>query len=210
MQNEQSLKDYIYTSILEDIINATYKPNQIITEKEILQRYGCSRSPVREALISLCSDDVLRNIPRCGYQIIHITLEDIENIQRYRLALECGMLRFYYNKTTDEQREKLNELDKLCSTVDGIWNHWSCNTDFHLYLISLSQNTYAYKELHRAMSILRRAYAQYYHDKWNSTIPDMDTRYHIKLIRALEEHNLDDATTALSYDLNDFGGIHLF
>ena len=95
MPNEQSLKDYIYTSILQDIVNSEYTPNQIITEKEIIQKYNCSRSPVREALISLCGDNVLRNIPRCGYQVVHITLEDIEDIQRYRLVLERGMLRFF-------------------------------------------------------------------------------------------------------------------
>ena len=173
MPNEQSLKDYIYTSILQDIVNSEYTPNQIITEKEIIQKYNCSRSPVREALISLCGDNVLRNIPRCGYQVVHITLEDIEDIQRYRLVLECGMLRFFYNTITKDQ---VNRLKK-------------------------------------AMSILRRAYAQYYHDKWDISIPSMqyyvDTHHHINLIQALEEHDLDRATKILYDDLNEFCGVRV-
>ena len=213
MPNEQSLKDYIYTSILQDIVNSEYTPNQIITEKEIIQKYNCSRSPVREALISLCGDNVLRNIPRCGYQVVHITLEDIEDIQRYRLVLECGMLRFFYNTITKDQINRLKELDEDCSSIDGLWKHWKANTEFHLYLISLSCNNYAYQELKKAMSILRRAYAQYYHDKWDISIPSMqyyvDTHHHISLIQALEEHDLDRATNILYDDLNEFCGVRV-
>ena len=213
MQSGQSLKDYIYTSILQDIINSKYTPNQIITEKEIIQQYNCSRSPVREALISLCSDNVLRSIPRCGYQVVHITLEDIENIQRFRLVLECGMLQFFYKSITKEQLDKLRELDAYCSSIEGLWEHWKANTDFHLYLMSLSCNNYAYGELKKAMSMLRRAYAQYYHDKWEISISSMkylvDTHHHISLIKALEEHDLEKASDILYKDLNEFCGVRV-
>ena len=73
MSKERSLKESIYDKILESILNYEFKPNQILTEKDLVQRYGCSKSPVREALISLCTDSVLRNIPRCGYEVIRLT-----------------------------------------------------------------------------------------------------------------------------------------
>lgn len=63
------------------------------------------------------------------------------------------------------------------------------------------------------MSILRRAYAQYYHDKWDISIPSMqyyvDTHHHINLIQALEEHDLDRATKILYDDLNEFCGVRV-
>ena len=110
MAKEKTLKDNIYNSILEGIIDYEYVPNQIITEKEMVQKYGCSKSPIREALIALCTDGVLRSIPRCGYEIIQLTVDDIRNIQNYRLVLECGMLRFYYNKVTDQQLNRLRPV----------------------------------------------------------------------------------------------------
>ena len=46
MAKEKTLKDNIYNSILEGIIDYEYVPNQIITEKEMVQKYGCSKSPI--------------------------------------------------------------------------------------------------------------------------------------------------------------------
>lgn len=210
MAKEKTLKDNIYNSILEGIINYEYVPNQIITEKEMVQKYGCSKSPIREALIALCTDGVLRSIPRCGYEIIQLTVDDIRNIQNYRLVLECGMLRFYYNKVTDQQLNRLRQLDQVCNSANDVWSHWKHNTEFHLQLISLSQNIYAYQELNRAMTVLLRAYAQHYRNKWNPIVPPTDTRYHCKLLEALETSDLEMAREALGNDLNDFGEVRLF
>lgn len=201
---EKSLKDTIYDRVLEGIFNYDYKPNQILTEQDLVNRYGCSKAPVREALISLCNDGVLRNIPRCGYEVVRITSEDVDEIQHYRRILECGILKRYYSKITHKQLEKLRTLNNACSCPKTMFEHWECISAFHLQLMLYSKNHYAYQELQRAMNVLRRAYAQFYWDRWDETSPPLDTRNHIKIINALEKGNIDEAVQALDYDLNDF------
>lgn len=50
MKNEKSLKDTIYNAILEDMFSLEYKPGDILNEKALVEKYECSKSPVREAL----------------------------------------------------------------------------------------------------------------------------------------------------------------
>ena len=57
-----SLKSLVYQETLDGIISGAYKANQILNEKELVQKFGVSKSPVREALIALCNEGVLRNI----------------------------------------------------------------------------------------------------------------------------------------------------
>jgi len=207
MAGSQSLKDTTYARILEDILNYEYKPNQIITEKELVLKYGCSKSPVREALISLCNDGVLRSIPRCGYEVIRLTLDDVTQLQDYRRVLECGILQSCYKKITPRQLDKLRELDQKCTASQNMWEHWEDNTAFHLHLMFCSQNQYAFNQLKHAMTVLRRAYAQLYWDRWNSLEPPTDTRFHQKILASLAAGDVTQAVQALDDDLNDFGEV---
>ena len=68
MKIKESLKNQIYNAILNGILSGEFKPEQILTERELVDKYGCSKAPVREALITLCNDDILRSFPRYGYE----------------------------------------------------------------------------------------------------------------------------------------------
>ena len=39
--------------------NGEYRPNDILTENQMIEKFGVSKSPVREALVELCKDGVL-------------------------------------------------------------------------------------------------------------------------------------------------------
>ena len=66
--------------ILDEITEGKYQQNDIITERELIEKYGVSKSPVREALIELCKEDVLESRPRMGYQIRPISIKEISDI----------------------------------------------------------------------------------------------------------------------------------
>ena len=69
MSGNIKLKDQIYENILNEIIDGNYRQNDIITERELIEKYGVSKSPVREALVELCNEKILESRPRMGYQI---------------------------------------------------------------------------------------------------------------------------------------------
>lgn len=204
-EKKRSLKSIVYHETLDGIIRGEYKAGQIINEQELVNKFGFSKSPVREALISLCNESVLRNIPRYGYEVVRLTSKEVSEILNFRCILEGGMLKECYLQITPSQLQELYRLDDLCNaSVDDMWVHWEHNTSFHLELLSYSGNKYAYQQLKRSLDILKRAYAQFYWDKWDSAYNPIDMRYHSTILSCIEGKDIDKALEYLSLDLKDF------
>lgn len=204
----KNLKNIVYQETLDGIIRGEYKANQVINEQELVEKFGFSKSPVREALVSLCNEGVLRSIPRYGYEVVRLTRQDVDEILDFRYILESGMLRQCYRNMTEAQMNELQGMDDLCNeSVDDMWLHWEYNTEFHLKLLSCSGNNYAWQQLKRSMDILKRAYAQFYWDKWNAQYNPIDMRYHKEILACIARKDIDGALEKLKLDLDDFGGI---
>lgn len=206
MKQKSSLKSIVYQETLDGIIRGEYQANQIINEQELVEKFGFSKAPIREALLSLCSEGVLHNIPRYGYEVVRLTSEDAAQILRYRFHLEGGFLRDCFQRISPAQLDELEQLDELCNaSSNDLWLHWEHNTDFHLKLISCSGNEYAYKELQRSMGILKRAYAQTYWNRWSHIYHPLDMRYHKEILASIREGRLEEGIRYLELDLKEFG-----
>ena len=174
----------------------------------LTEKYNVSKSPVREALVQLCSENVLTSIPRCGYMVVRITRSDIEDILDYRAAFEAGMLRQVIDSIEPHQLAELEEIDRLCTGEEAIrdfWKHWEYNKKFHLELMSFSRNRFAYEALEQALDTLTRAYAQFYWNQWKEINFPADTKYHKDIIEAIKDKNADEAARYLMADMEDFG-----
>lgn len=67
MAKYKSLKDHVYEYISRKIQNAELMPNQKLNENDICAELEISRTPAREALIQLASEDLIEYIPRKGF-----------------------------------------------------------------------------------------------------------------------------------------------
>ena len=185
-KQQESLKNMVYQAILNGIFTDEYKPNQIINEQELVQKFGCSKTPIREALVTLCNEGILRSFPRFGYQVVSVSREEAQNILDFRLVLEGGYLRQSIGNITEENLAELAEIDERCKqSTDSVWDHWEANTAFHLKLISFSGNAYAYQELERTMNVLKRAYAQFYWQTWSNVNPALDIAHHNDIMQSI-------------------------
>ncbi len=206
MKQKSSLKSIVYQETLDGIIRGEYKANQIINEQELVEKFGFSKAPIREALLALCNEGVLHNIPRYGYEVVRLTSEDAAQILRYRFHLEGGFLKDSFTRISPNQLDELAQLDELCNTsCHDLWLHWEHNTQFHLRLISCSGNDYAHHELLRSMDILKRAYAQTYWNRWNHICSPIDMRYHKQILSCIRSQDMDGALRFLELDLKEFG-----
>lgn len=82
-----TLKDMVYSYILQKIQRGELKANQKVNENEISQSLGVSRTPVREALIRLSGDGILENIPHRGF-----TIKPVDSVQATELYEVVGVL----------------------------------------------------------------------------------------------------------------------
>ena len=59
-----SLADRVFNTIEKSILIGEYKQGEIITEKQLSQELGVSRTPIREALSRLAEEDLIETMPQ--------------------------------------------------------------------------------------------------------------------------------------------------
>lgn len=197
-----SLKNQVYQGILNDILDGVYKPNTIINEKYLIEQYKVSKTPIREALVQLCSEGILNNIPRFGYQISIISPSEIVEMLEYRKIIEVGALEMCFWKITDEQMEELRKLNHYAMTIEESENpkeHWNVNERFHKTLCSFSGNRYLQKSLDDAMKACTRIANQYFVKVWEDD--ETGDGNHYELVKALEDKDFQKAKELLIHDI---------
>ena len=86
-----------------------------------------------------------------------------------------------------------------------VWDAWDNNSKFHLQLIALGGNRYCYEQLKRSLSILKRAYAQFYWDQWRRVRFHFNSDHHLQMTDALLRGDLKTAHAVLEEDILSFG-----
>lgn len=99
----------IYEELFQKIIHGDLAVNTLLSESDIAKRMESSRTPVREALLMLEGDGLVRRYPGRGYLVTEITLQDVDEIFELRLQLELLALRKAYTVLTPEL---LRDLEK--------------------------------------------------------------------------------------------------
>ncbi len=202
MKAKKTLKETAVEGIYRDIEEGIYKANAIITEGEIIERYSMSKSPVREALIELCKDGVLKSIPRVGYQVVQISIKEILDLLEVRIDLESANLRRLAPRITNDELEMLKSLETV-SNMDAdhkVAANWDRNTDFHIKLCELGGNAYLCDTIERALMRSRQYTAQYFHYAWNKN-EESNGFFHRATIHALEERDVEKAVSMLQKDI---------
>ena len=198
-----SLTDRVHDQILELIIKNASEEEMVLTEKKLMELLGVSKAPVREALIKLCSEDVLINIPRVGYLVVRMTEKDARDAKRMRSLLELEALRTSFSKLGDAELKQLKEQVKKAAAKQNtdVWEVWEDNEEFHLLLASFSGNKVLMKLLRGCMGILKRTYAQQRWNSWSSMDDSVDNSVHATICRHLEERNLESTLELLRKDI---------
>lgn len=198
----QSIKSQVYEGILKDILDGIYQPNAIINEKTLIEKYGVSKTPVREALVQLCSEGILNNIPRYGYQLSLITPAEIVETIEFRKVIETGALERCFDRLKDKELDVLRELNREAGEImllSDVKVHWEMNKRFHRTLCSFSKNRYLQKSLEDSLKTCTRIANQYFLKTWEEKESEPDN--HIMLVKAIENKNLELAGKILSRDI---------
>ena len=202
MENSGSLKKMVYDTLLDDISSGRFRPNDILTEGSLTERFGVSKAPVREALIELCKDNILQSLPRFGYQVVPFTLHEIMDILDVRTDIEISNLKRAVPMLTDEKLGQLFDpsLYRASSDDGGISGNYYRNSRFHLVLCSLSGNGFAYSTLDSILKRCSRFFAVYYSFALTNDT-ESKSSYHKEIADALKAGDTDRAVSALEKDI---------
>lgn len=107
----------IYEELKNQIINLELKPGDMISETELCEKYGISRTPIRDVIKKLVSEDLLEVKPHIGSFVSQINLSKVSDTIFIRQTLELAILKdIYQNFTMSDAlpfQQLLNEQAQL-------------------------------------------------------------------------------------------------
>ena len=108
-----NLAESVYYQIRRNILSGKYRPGKSITEMEVSNDLGVSRTPVREAFKHLESEGLLELRPNRGAVVVGIGKTDIEDIYEIRSLLEGRAAERAALQADEESLKQLSEIIDL-------------------------------------------------------------------------------------------------
>ena len=110
----QSLRSMTVASLRKAILSLHLKPGEKLTERELCELTGVSRSLMREALRDLEAQGLISNVPHKGPTVAMLTRNDASEIYEVRSALEPMAARLFVERATAEQISELHAMADRC------------------------------------------------------------------------------------------------
>lgn len=139
----RSLKDCVMDYLRQEMESGNLKPGERINEKEICQKLGISRTPIREALIQLEREGFIEISPRKSIRVKKLTLKEIEDIYNVVGTLEAEAAEIACDRLTPEDLERMEERFKEMAQAlaeDDFKKYMEINLDLHNVHLRLCGN----------------------------------------------------------------------
>lgn len=191
-----SAKD-VYTSLRERILNFELYPGSRVTENELADYFGVSRTPIRSALQRLEAEGYLTVMPKQGCFIRTLDIEDLRNYYQVRMSLEHLSLQLACTFMSDAALKELAaawDPGRQVDRSDDPEEMEARDEAFHLGLAEAGGNLvlHAYlADVNRHLRIVRRL---------GFTMPErIDQTYddHFRICQSLLRRDLPQAQTLM-------------
>ena len=143
MEKHLTLREKILESIRDAIMSGSLKPGEKVAEPELAERFGISRTPIREAFRQLESEGYLTVIPRKGAVVTTFSQQDVEEFYAIKSILEGYAAKRACEKLTDKELERLEQINKRLKQMaaEGDVHHFfKVHNDFHDLFIKAADN----------------------------------------------------------------------
>lgn len=169
-----SLKERAYRIIKQNIVSCAFPPGSLLNEKDLVERIGVSRTPIREALNRLEQEKLVTIIPQRGSFVTEITPQVIKDVFQVREMLEPCLV----GRVTPlvDAADLADFRDRFRQLAYGDYDAAiSLDDDFHNFIIRASGNKYL-------MNLMENLYAQ------NERIRAIMMRMPQRLSETVDEH----------------------
>jgi DNA-binding GntR family transcriptional regulator len=116
------IKDVIYQELRERIVFGGFSPGDRLVEAELANQFGVSKTPVREALLTLAGEGLVLLRPHRGAEVTRLSVAEWADLIFLRDVLEVGALDAIMTHMTDEHfataEAALAEMEDACAARD--------------------------------------------------------------------------------------------
>ena len=144
IRTEESFKSKVYTALKDAIIKMdVYSAPEpvMLDERELSDRLGVSRTPIREAVAMLEQDGFLRTVPRRGILVVRKTKREIIEMVQAWAALESMAVRLItLDPTADvaSLRQIFKDFSTAHKPTEYLNEYSTANITFHQAIIRMS------------------------------------------------------------------------
>ncbi|MGI6727590.1 MAG: GntR family transcriptional regulator [Anaerovoracaceae bacterium] len=104
-----TLSSNLYYQLRKDILEGKVRSGEKLSEQQVCNLYGISRTPVREAFRQLELEGLIETIPNRGAFVVGLSIQDIKDLYEIRKAFEIIAVRWAIQRITKEEMEYLEE-----------------------------------------------------------------------------------------------------
>ncbi|WP_062234654.1 GntR family transcriptional regulator [Fictibacillus sp. FJAT-27399] len=189
------LREAVYQTLKKSILNGSLKPGQLLIENKVATKLSVSRTPVREALRMLETDNLVTIMPGRRIIVSIPRIQDIEEIYQIRLMVETDALR----NITSENHSIIRQLEKCLENAAQHQDSDSVefaqrNSEFHSTLISSLNNRYLEQFVDTLQdTIVRYQMYSLTNDKWAGK----SESEHWDIVQCLKKGNTEGAVQVL-------------
>lgn len=154
-----SLTERTYQILRREILSCVMEPGSEVSEADIAERLSVSKTPVREALGRLRADGFVVTFPRRGYQIVPLTIADMNELFDMRRIVEGGCGELAAERITDEELDALEKLADAGLRRDanaGLDDFIAANREFHLAIGRATGSKRLYEQIFKQLDELER------------------------------------------------------
>jgi len=159
IERHQTLREKILEMIRDAILKGTMKPGERVSEPELAERFGISRTPIREAFRQLESEGYLEVVPRKGAIVASLSERDIEEFYAIKIILEGFAAKMAAENLTEkdiERLEAINErLQKIAEEGD-VKNFFRVHNEFHDLFIKAAGNDKLFEMINQLVMRFKR------------------------------------------------------
>ena len=137
----RSAAEVAYEYVKHRLLDGRFPGGTLLSENELAQRLGVSRTPVRHAFVQLEAEGLLRLYPRRGALVVPISSSEAEDVLEARLLIEAHCARrVAATRAADGAglREHIAEQERALS-ADGKGFAWA-DRQFHRAIVAAAGN----------------------------------------------------------------------
>lgn len=152
LKTKRTLAEQIYETLKDAIIELALKPGELVTEEEMAERLGVSRTPLRTAINNLIHEDLLVLIPGKGTFVSELTNKQLEDFFEARNAIETLSVRLAARYRTEEEllklKRRIDTQSQLDFTQQGAYRQFfAMDIEIHGFISDMGKNDYLIKIL---------------------------------------------------------------
>ena len=143
ISGHKTLREIIVEDLREAIVRQKIRPGERVTELEVAERFGISRTPIREAFRQLESEGFLTIVPRKGAVVSDIEEKDIRDFYEIKGVLEGYAARQAVERMTENDivcLEQFNTEIEECAKRQDVSGMTRAHNAFHELILESCGN----------------------------------------------------------------------